>query len=87
MIDKKTLGKYFCKIKVVKEDTGAQITYGDAAIRTILRIIDGLIDYLIGALLIWMSEKKQRLGDRPAYTVVVQLCGSDQTDAHSLEKE
>ncbi|MGZ4953417.1 MAG: RDD family protein [Halobacteriota archaeon] len=69
-----TLGKYFCKIKVVKEDSGAPISYGEAAIRTILRIIDGIIDYLIGALLIWTSEKKQRLGDRLAHTVVVQLC-------------
>ncbi|MGZ4904327.1 MAG: RDD family protein [Halobacteriota archaeon] len=69
-----TLGKWFVKIKVVKEDTGAPINYTDAAIRTILRIIDGLIDYLIGAILIWTSHKKQRLGDRLAHTVVVQLC-------------
>ncbi len=72
-----TLGKYWCKIKVVKEDTGAQISYTDAAIRTILRIIDGIIDYLIGAILIWTSDKRQRLGDRLAHTVVVQLCDSD----------
>ncbi len=69
-----TLGKYWCKIKVVKEDTGAQITYAEAAIRTILRIIDGIIYYLIGALLIWTSAKRQRLGDRLAHTVVIQLC-------------
>ena len=72
-----TLGKYFCKIKVVKEDTGVQITYGEAAIRTILRIIDAIFYYLIGALLIWTSAKRQRLGDRLAHTVVVQLCDSD----------
>jgi uncharacterized RDD family membrane protein YckC len=68
-----TLGKWFVKIKVVKED-GTKISYGDAAVRTILRIIDGIFDYLIGALLIWTSDKKQRLGDRLAHTVVVQLC-------------
>jgi uncharacterized RDD family membrane protein YckC len=68
-----TLGKWFVKIKVVKE-TGAPISYGDAAVRTILRIIDGIFDYLIGAILIWTSEKQQRLGDRLAHTVVVQLC-------------
>jgi uncharacterized RDD family membrane protein YckC len=71
-----TLGKWFVKIKVVKED-GAPISYSDAAIRTILRIIDGLIDYLIGAILIWTSEKKQRLGDRLAHTVVIQLCDAE----------
>ncbi len=72
-----TLGKWFVKIKVVKEDTGAPINYTEAAIRTILRIIDGIIDYLIGAILIWTSTKKQRLGDRLAHTVVVQLCDVD----------
>jgi uncharacterized RDD family membrane protein YckC len=53
---------------------GAPISYGDAAIRTILRIIDGIFDYLVGAILIWTSDKKQRLGDRLAHTVVIQLC-------------
>ena len=72
-----TLGKWFCKIKVVKEDGSAPIGYGAAAIRTILRVIDGLISYLIGAVLIWTSEKKQRLGDRLAHTVVVQLCDAE----------
>ncbi len=71
-----TLGKWFVKIKVVKED-GAPISYGDAAVRTILRIIDGLFDYLVGAILIWTSDKKQRLGDRLAHTVVVQLCDAE----------
>jgi uncharacterized RDD family membrane protein YckC len=72
-----TLGKWFCKIKVVKEDGSAPIGYGAAAIRTILRIIDGLISYLIGAILIWTSEKKQRLGDRLAHTIVIQLCDAE----------
>jgi len=72
-----TLGKWFCKIKVVKEDGSAPIGYGAAAIRTILRVIDGLISYLIGAILIWTSEKKQRLGDRLAHTIVIQLCDAE----------
>ncbi|MDD1721756.1 MAG: RDD family protein, partial [Euryarchaeota archaeon] len=71
-----TLGKWFVKIKVVKEN-GAPINYTEAAIRTVLRIIDGLIDYLIGAILIWTSDKRQRLGDRLAHTVVVQLCDAE----------
>jgi uncharacterized RDD family membrane protein YckC len=72
-----TLGKWFCKIKVIKEDGSAPIGYSAAAIRTVLRIIDGLIDYLIGAILIWTSEKKQRLGDRLAHTIVIQLCDAE----------
>ena len=66
-----TIGKMIMKIRVVKED-GSRIDMGTAFIRNILRIIDGLIFYLIGAILIWTSHKKQRLGDRAAKTVVIK---------------
>jgi uncharacterized RDD family membrane protein YckC len=66
-----TVGKMVTKIKVVRED-GKHIDMNQALIRNILRIIDGLIVYLIGAILIWRSEKKQRLGDSIAKTVVVK---------------
>ena len=59
------------KIKVVNEADSSPITYGAAFIRTILFIIDGLFVYLVGAILIWTSDKKQRLGDRVAHTVVL----------------
>ncbi len=42
--------------------------------RNVLRIIDGLpLFYLASAILIWTSEKKQRLGDRVADTIVVTI--------------
>jgi len=66
-----TIGKMITKIKVVRED-GRPIDMSQAFIRNILRLIDGLIAYLIGAILIWRSDKKQRLGDRIAKTVVVR---------------
>jgi uncharacterized RDD family membrane protein YckC len=66
-----TVGKMAVKIKVVKED-GSPIDYGDAAVRTILRIIDGIFLYFIGAILIWSSDKRQRLGDMVARTIVVK---------------
>ena len=66
-----TIGKMALNIKVVREADGAPIDYGEAAVRTILRIIDGLFDYLIGAIFIWTSDEKQRLGDRVAHTIVV----------------
>jgi uncharacterized RDD family membrane protein YckC len=66
-----TVGKMVTKIKVVRED-GKPIDMNQALIRNILRIIDGLIVYLIGAILIWRSDKKQRLGDSIAKTVVVK---------------
>ncbi len=69
-----TVGKMAVKIKVVRED-GSKISYTDAAIRTILLLIDAIpyvIPYLLGAILIWTSDRKQRLGDRAAHTVVVK---------------
>ena len=66
-----TIGKMITKIKVVRED-GKPIDMNQAFTRNILRIIDGLIVYLIGAILIWRSNKKQRLGDNIAKTVVVK---------------
>ena len=66
-----TIGKMVTKIKVVGED-GEKINMNQAFTRNILRVIDGLLAYLIGAILIWRSEKKQRLGDRIAKTVVIK---------------
>ncbi|HOT07994.1 MAG TPA: RDD family protein [Methanotrichaceae archaeon] len=66
-----TVGKMIAKIKVVRED-GRPIDMNQALLRNILRIIDGLLAYLIGAILIWRSDKKQRLGDSIAKTVVVK---------------
>jgi uncharacterized RDD family membrane protein YckC len=68
-----TVGKMAVKIKVLKED-GTRISYVDALVRTILLVIDAIpyvIPYLLGAILIWTSDKKQRLGDRVARTIVV----------------
>jgi uncharacterized RDD family membrane protein YckC len=70
-----TVGKMAVKIKVVREADGAPIDYSEVAVRTILRFLDlipFIIPYLLGALLIWTSDKKQRLGDRVAHTVVLK---------------
>lgn len=66
-----TIGKMITKIKVVRED-GKPIDMNQAFKRNILRIIDGLFAYLIAAILIWRSDKKQRLGDSIAKTVVIK---------------
>jgi uncharacterized RDD family membrane protein YckC len=66
-----TIGKMITKIKVVREG-GGPIDMNQALIRNLLRVIDGLFAYLIGAILIWRSDKKQRLGDSVAKTVVVK---------------
>jgi uncharacterized RDD family membrane protein YckC len=67
-----TLGKMLLGIRVVTVD-GSPIGWGASLIRNLLRIIDGLpFAYILGAILIWTSPHKQRLGDRLARTVVVR---------------
>jgi uncharacterized RDD family membrane protein YckC len=67
-----TIGKFLLGIRVVKLD-GSRIGLGAAIIRNLLRIIDALpTAYILGAILIWTSSRKQRLGDRVAHTVVVR---------------
>jgi len=70
-----SVGMMAVKIKVVSEADSGPITYGAAFIRTILLYIDEIpyaIPFLLGAILIWTSDKKQRLGDRVAHTVVLK---------------
>ena len=66
-----TLGKMALGIKVTMED-GSPLTWGAALVRNLLRIVDGIFSYLVGAVLVWNSPKRQRLGDRVAKTVVVR---------------
>ena len=66
-----TVGKMLIKIKVIRAD-GGKVDMKQAFTRNILRVIDGLLVYSIGAILIWKSDKKQRLGDSIAKTVVVK---------------
>lgn len=69
-----TVGKMAVKIKVLRDD-GSKIGYAEAAARNILRPIDLIpfvISYLLGAILIWSSDKRKRLGDHIAHTVVVK---------------
>jgi uncharacterized RDD family membrane protein YckC len=69
-----TLGKKALGLRVVKLD-GSPIGWSESVIRNLLRIIDGLFSYLVGAILIWTSPLRQRLGDRAAKTVVVRSRG------------
>ena len=67
-----TLGKMLFGIKVVREDTGRVPGIGAAAIRTVLRIVDGLFSYLVAFIAVLASSKNQRLGDMAARTLVVR---------------
>jgi uncharacterized RDD family membrane protein YckC len=65
-----TLGKRLVGIEVTTED-GAPLDWSAALVRNVLRLVDGFAFYLVGAVLVWTSSRRQRLGDRVAATVVV----------------
>lgn len=66
-----TLGKKVVGIKVVAID--GPLTLGKVAIRTVLRIVDGLpFLYLLGLIVVAVSKQNQRIGDMAAGTLVVK---------------
>lgn len=67
-----TVGKMLLGIKVVREGTGDVPGLGAAAIRTVLRIIDGFFFYVVAFITVLVSGKNQRLGDMAASTLVVR---------------
>ena len=68
-----TVGKLATGIKVVSEATGATPGIAAAAIRTLLRLIDGLFSYAVAFVTVLVSGKRQRLGDMAAHTLVVRI--------------
>jgi uncharacterized RDD family membrane protein YckC len=66
-----TLGKKLVGIRVLDEQ-GGPVGFGAAVVRNLLRLVDGLFFYLVGALFAFSSPRGQRLGDRAAHTVVVR---------------
>lgn len=66
-----TLGKKIVGIRVVS-DRGAELTTGQALVRTLLRIVDGFAFYLVGFIVALVSDKNQRVGDMAASTRVVK---------------
>ena len=67
-----TLGKRLMKIRVVRAD-GRPASMGEIAVRTILRVID---NYLVGLIVMLATgERRQRIGDLAAGTIVVDASG------------
>ncbi|MGE5416785.1 MAG: RDD family protein [Acidobacteriota bacterium] len=67
-----TVGKKALGISVCLEN-GEIPGYGPAAIRTVLRIVDFLpFLYILGSILVLVTEKHQRVGDMAAKTFVVE---------------
>ena len=66
-----TLGKRLVGIRVVTAD-GSRIGLSDSVVRNVLRFVDGIFAYLVGAVFIWLSDTNQRLGDRIGDTYIVR---------------
>ena len=67
-----TVGKMLLSIKVVREDNGEVPGLGAAALRTLLRIIDGILFYAVAFVSVLATQKNRRLGDMAAHTLVVR---------------
>jgi uncharacterized RDD family membrane protein YckC len=66
-----TVGKMVVGIKVVGEGSGEVPGFKAAAIRTLLRLVDGLASYLVAFVAILFTPERQRLGDMATHTLVV----------------
>jgi uncharacterized RDD family membrane protein YckC len=75
-----TVGKKAMGIRVVSA-AGGPISWQASIIRNLLRIVDGFFFYLVGAIIVWVSKDKQRLGDIAAKTLVVKGRGAAANDA------
>ena len=70
--DGQTLGKKVMKLRVVRAD-GRPAGMREVAVRTILRVID---NYLVGLIVMLATgERRQRIGDLAAGTIVVDASG------------
>lgn len=67
-----TLGKNVMDIVVVTED-GGDCDWRASIIRNVLRVVDGFAFYLVGFLVIILTDDNQRLGDIIGNTLVVQV--------------
>jgi uncharacterized RDD family membrane protein YckC len=63
-------GKLVVGLRVVDDD-GCAISWGQSLVRNLIRPIDFLFVYLVAAVAVWASPRRQRLGDRAAATFVV----------------
>jgi uncharacterized RDD family membrane protein YckC len=68
-----TPGKRWLKLRVIRED-GRPISFFEAMVRNLLRVVDFLIPpfYSVGLISVFASTRDQRVGDLVAGTVVVR---------------
>ena len=69
-----SLGKLLLGLRVTNEQ-GAKLSFNNSLARNLMRIVDGfpyVIPNLVGLAVLASNEKKQRLGDKVAHTLVVK---------------
>ncbi|MCD2192315.1 RDD family protein [Actinomycetospora endophytica] len=67
-----TPGMGWLGLKVVREEDGGEPTLGQHALRWVLLIIDAAFLGIVGLIIMSTSQRKQRLGDMAAHTLVVR---------------
>jgi uncharacterized RDD family membrane protein YckC len=69
--DGQTVGKKLMKLRVVRAD-GRPAGMREIAVRTVLRVVDGLGLYIVGLIVMLVTgQQRQRIGDLAAGTIVV----------------
>ncbi|MFI6078370.1 RDD family protein [Actinoplanes sp. NPDC051343] len=68
----RTVGKLITGIRVIDAKTGRTPGLFTALIRTLLRIIDGIGGYLLGWIVVICGDRRRRLGDMAADTLVIR---------------
>ncbi|GAA0815074.1 RDD family protein [Spirilliplanes yamanashiensis] len=68
----RTVGKLVTGIRVVDAETGGRPGLLSGIARTALRIVDGLLGYLVALIIVVNSDRRRRLGDMAAKTLVVR---------------
>jgi uncharacterized RDD family membrane protein YckC len=69
--DGQTLGKKLMKLRVVRAD-GRPVGMNEIAVRTVLRVVDGIGLYIVGLIVMLATgQRRQRLGDMAAGTIIV----------------
>ena len=70
-----TVGKKLMKLRVVRAD-GSAAGMREIAVRTILRVVDGIGFYVVGLIVMVVTgQRRQRIGDLAAATIVVDASG------------
>ena len=74
--DGQTLGKKLMKLRVVRAD-GRPAGMNEIAVRTVLRVVDGIGLYIVGLIVMLATgQRRQRLGDMAAGTIIVDASAS-----------